>query len=80
MNILIENPETLEYLNPAGKWTKNPRDAKSFSGTEAAFRVAKREAIGCFSIVCHIPETNQLINLNYRRGRGLPEAGEVRAA
>jgi hypothetical protein len=80
MNILIENSETFEYLNLEGKWTKNPRDAKSFAGTEVAFRVAKREAIGRFSIVCHIPQTNQFINLNHGRGQGLPEAEEVSIA
>jgi hypothetical protein len=72
MNILIENSETLEYLNPAGKWTKNPLDGKRFLATAIAFRAAKLEAIGKFNIVFHIPETNQFINLDHGRGKGLP--------
>ncbi|HTY86205.1 MAG TPA: hypothetical protein VMB80_01965 [Candidatus Acidoferrum sp.] len=80
MNILIENPETLEYLNPTGNWTKNPREGKSFPATEVAFRAARGEAIGRFTIVCHIPQTNQFINLNHGRGQGAPETGEARAA
>ncbi len=70
MNILIENSDTLEYLTNAGQWTKNPLDGKPFPATEAAFRMAKCEAIGKFNIVCHIPQTNQLINLDHGRGAG----------
>lgn len=72
MNILIENHDTLEYLTPAGLWTKNPLDGKRFPATETAFRVAKLEAIGKFNIVCHIPGTNQFVNLDHGRGKGLP--------
>ena len=77
MNILIENPDTLEYLNEAGKWTKNPVEGKFFGATETAFRVARREAIGRFSIVCHIPQTNQFINLKHGRGQGSSGSGEA---
>ena len=73
MNILIENNETSEYLTTAGQWTKNPLEGRQFPASEAAFQVAKREAIGKFNIVCHIPQTNQFINLNHGRGKGLPE-------
>ena len=71
MNILIENHETLEYLTPAGQWTKNPLGGKRFPATVIAFRAAKLEAIGKFNIVCHIPETNQFVNLDHGRGKGL---------
>jgi hypothetical protein len=71
MNILIENSETLEYLMDAGQWTKNPLAGKSFPATRMAFRAAKLEAIGRFNIVCHIPQTNQLVNLDHGRGTGL---------
>ena len=72
MNILIENSETVEYLNNTGQWTKNPLEGRHFPATETAFQAAKREAIGRFNIVCHIPMTNQFINLNHGRGQGLP--------
>jgi hypothetical protein len=72
MNILIENHDTLEYLTPAGQWTKNPLDGKRFPATVTAFRTAKLEAIGKFNIVCHIPGTNQFVNLDHGRGKGLP--------
>jgi hypothetical protein len=70
MNILIENDETFEYLINAGQWTKNPLDGKCFPATRTAFRVAKLEAVGRFNIVCHIPQTNQFINLDHGRGTG----------
>ena len=73
MNILIENQDTLEYLTEAGQWTKNPRDGRSFPATKAASQAAKREAIGKFNIVCHIPQTDQFINLDHGRGKGLPD-------
>jgi hypothetical protein len=75
MNILIENSETLEYLKDAGRWTKNPLDGRCFPATLTAFRAAKLEAIGKFNIVCHIPETNQFINLDHGRGTGPRLAG-----
>jgi len=76
MNILIENGDTLEYLTEAGLWTKNPSDGKTFPATKAALQVARREAIGKFNIVCHIPQTDQFINLDHGRGKGLPEMGD----
>ena len=73
MNILIENCDTFEYLTEAGEWTKNPRDGRRFPATKAAVQAAKREAIAKFNIVCHIPQTNQFINMDHGRGKGLPE-------
>jgi hypothetical protein len=75
MNILIENDGTLEYLTSSGKWTKNPRAGRRFQVTDEAVQVAKLEPIGSYTIVRHIPMTNQFINLDHGRGRGLPEAG-----
>jgi hypothetical protein len=75
MNILIENNDTLEYLTPTGQWTKNPLNGKTYPATRIAFRAAKQEAIGKFNIVCHIPGTNQFINLDHGRGAGLSAAG-----
>jgi hypothetical protein len=72
LNILIENNDTLEYLTPAGQWTKNPLNGKCYPATRIAFRAAKQEAIGKFNIVCHIPKTNQFINLDHGRGTGSP--------
>ena len=72
MNILIENSETLEYLASGGKWTKNPLSGRCFQASEAAIQVAKSEAIGKFNIVGHIPATNQFINMDHGRGKGLP--------
>jgi hypothetical protein len=74
MNILIENDATLEYLTTSGQWAKNPLEGKRFPATAAAFEVAKREPIGRFNIVSHIPQTNQFINLDRGRGKGLPVA------
>jgi hypothetical protein len=73
MNIMIENPESLEYLTTDNVWNKNPVAGKSFSKTGTAFETAKKESIGRFNIVGYIPETRQFINLNHGRGRGVPE-------
>jgi hypothetical protein len=73
MNIIIENNDTLEYLMPSGKWSKNPREGKPFPATSAAFRAARQEAIGKFNIVFHIRQSNQLVNLDHGRGTGAPE-------
>lgn len=70
MNILIEDAETLEYLTMSGQWTKDATEGKKFTATEAAFEVAKQEAIGKFNIVCYIPQTKQFINLDHGRGKG----------
>jgi hypothetical protein len=75
MNILIENQETFEYLTEAGQWTKNPHDGRNFPATKAALQVARHEAIGKFNIVCHIPQTDQFINLDHGRGKGPLEVG-----
>lgn len=72
MHILIEIEETLEYLTSENKWSKNPLKGKRFLSGQLAFRAARLEAIGQFNIVCHIPETNQFINLNHGRGIGKP--------
>jgi hypothetical protein len=74
MNILIEDAEKLEYLTPAGQWTKNVTEGKSFGATEAAFEAAKQEPVGKFNIVCYITQTKQFINLNHGRGKGVAEA------
>ena len=71
MNILIENSDTLEYLTLAGQWTKNPLDGRRFPATESALQTAKHEAIGKFNIVFHIPATNQFVNLDHGRGKGV---------
>ena len=76
MNILIENHDTREYLTQEGHWTKNPLDGKHFPATATAFRAAKLEAIGKFNIVCHIPGTNQFVNLDHGRGTGMVD-GEI---
>ena len=75
MNILIEDAEKLEYLTTAGHWTKNATEGKSFIASETAFEVAKKESVGKFNIVCYIKETQQFINLNHGRGKGVVEAG-----
>ncbi|MDE3066270.1 MAG: hypothetical protein KGJ60_01835 [Verrucomicrobiota bacterium] len=72
MIILIEKDETIEYLTAAGQWTKNPRDGVRFAATAVALQAAKREPVGKFNIVCYIPETNQFINMDHGRGRGMP--------
>lgn len=77
MHILIENNDTLEYLTTTGTWSKNPLVGKHFSNSVTAFRAARQEAIGKFNIVCHIPQTNQFVNLNHGRGTGAAEAVEA---
>jgi hypothetical protein len=73
MQILIENADSLEFLMPTGEWTRNPVGGKSFPTTRMAVRAAKQEAIGRFNVVCHIPTTNQFVNLDHGRGTGAPE-------
>jgi hypothetical protein len=72
MNILIENNDTLEYLTADGVWTKDPLLGRPFGTTTVALRAAKLEAVGKFNIVCHIPQTNQFINMEHGRGKGGP--------
>lgn len=74
MNILIEKNETLEYLTNDGQWSKNPLVGRRFPATTVAFQAARQEFIGKFNIVCHIPETNQFINMNHGRGKGISAA------
>jgi hypothetical protein len=76
MNILIENDETLEYFVSEAKWTENPKAGRRFRAKETAFEAAKQEAIGNFTIVFHIPETNQFVNLDHGQGKGLAGKGE----
>jgi len=73
MYILIEKPETLEYLSTNGRWTKDPIGGKCFPSTRMAVRAAKQEAIDRFSVVRYIPNTNQFVNLAHGRGTGAPE-------
>ena len=73
MNILIENAETLEYLNGNGQWTKKATEGKNFGATEAAFQVAKKEPIGKFNIVFYIAQTEQFINLDHGKGKGVAD-------
>jgi len=79
MHILIENSETHEYLTGEGHWTPNPREGRRFSGTNAAYKVAKTQSVGRFNVVGHIPGTFQVVNLDHGRGRGV-EATPTEAA
>lgn len=72
MNILVENADSLEYLTDAGQWTKDPRGGKRFPASAVAYQFAKREVIGKFNIVGHIPASNQFVNLDHGRGKGVP--------
>ena len=73
MNILIENEETAEFLTESGSWTKNPREGRQFKSRVEAVKIAKGEAIGRFNIVWHILTSNQFVNLDHGRGKGLAE-------
>jgi hypothetical protein len=74
MNILIENTDTHEYLNAQSGWTKNPLEGKAYKNRRLAFGAARLEPIGKFNIVLHIPQSEQLVNLDHGRGKG--ETGE----
>ncbi len=76
MNILIEDAETLEYLDSNGLWTKNAAEGKPFGTRQVAFEAAKKEPIQKFNIVCYISQTKQFINLDHGRGKG-PESSPV---
>ena len=71
MNIIIENAESLEYLTATGEWTKTVVSAKRFPATGAAFAAAKHEAVGKFNVVGFIADSNQFINLDHGRGKGV---------
>ena len=47
--------------------------AKRFRGKHEAVEVAKLEAVGKFTIVLYILETNQFVNLDYGKGKGAPQ-------
>ena len=74
MNILIENAETLEYLDAQNHWTANVTQGRHFSATQTALLFAKKEPIGRFNVVCHIPQSGQIINLNHGKGKGAETA------
>ena len=71
MNILIEDAETLEYFTNDNKWTKKVSEGKNFGATEAAYDAAKKAPINKFNIVSYITQTEQFINLDHGRGKGL---------
>lgn len=71
MNILIENAETLQFLDGDGRWTKDVAKGKNFLATQLAYLAAKKEPIGKFNIVSYIAQTRQFINLNHGKGRGV---------
>lgn len=70
MHILVENEETAKYLTETHRWAKDPMKGKQFPNSRLAFRAAKLEAIGAFNIVCYIPKTKELINLDHGNGIG----------
>jgi hypothetical protein len=78
MNILIENADSLEFFTTTGVWSKTAAEGKVFRTTLTAFTAAKQEAIGKFNIVCHIPQTNQFVNLDHGKGKGAVEAGATK--
>ena len=77
MNILIENAESLEFFTTSGIWSKSAAEGKIFRSTMTAFTAAKQEAIGKFNIVCHIPQTNQFVNLDHGKGKGALAVSEA---
>lgn len=77
MNILIENAESLEYSTGNGEWTRKVADAKIFGSTGTALAAAKKELIRTFNIVSYIPQSNQFVNLNHGRGKGVAEVVAV---
>jgi len=74
MNILIEDADTLKFFTSEGRWSKTITEGKHFSGTAAAFKAAKQEAVGKFNIVGYVGETRQFINLDHGKGKGAAEA------
>ena len=74
MNILIENPESLEFFVEEGLWSKKSAEAHHFTSTVHALRIAKQEPVGKFNIIGYFPTTWQFVNLNHGRGKGLAES------
>ncbi len=70
MNILIEDAESLEFLNNNGLWTKNVVDGKKFATAHTAFVAAKTEPIRKFNIVRYFPGTQQFVNMDHGSGKG----------
>ena len=77
MNILIEDADSLEFLNNSGQWTKNADDAKKFATSHIAVTTAKREPIRKFNIVRYFTSTQQFVNLDHGNGCGKPAAAAV---
>ena len=73
MNILINDARKLEDLRGNHRWTKRVAGGKDFRATSDALAAAKK-TMGRFNIVGCFAETNQFINLNHGKGKGLPEA------
>jgi hypothetical protein len=73
MNIIIENPESLEFFTGEGLWSKNVTEGKRYPATQLAFRAAKQESVGKFNIVGYFPDTRQFVNLDHGKGKGLAE-------
>jgi hypothetical protein len=73
MNILIEDADSLQYFTSEGRWSKTVGDGKHYAGTAMAFKAAKQELIGKFNIVGYMPDTEQFINLDHGKGKGIAE-------
>ncbi|MDB6125340.1 MAG: hypothetical protein JWQ71_4333 [Pedosphaera sp.] len=70
MNILIEDAESLEFLNNNGQWTKNVGEGKNFATTHTAYDIAKKEPIRKFNIVRYFAGTKQFVNMDHGSGKG----------
>jgi hypothetical protein len=70
MNIMIEDAETLKYLDSNGLWTKNAVEGKHFMGISSAFTAAENEPIHKFNIVGYFSETKQFVNMDHGSGKG----------
>jgi hypothetical protein len=73
MNILIEDADSLQYFTSEGRWSKTVGDGKHYAGTALAYKAAKQELIGKFNIVGYMPDTEQFINLDHGKGKGIAE-------
>ena len=73
MNIIIENPESMEFFAGDGRWSKKAAEGRLYGGTILAFRAAKQEPVGRFNIVGYFPDSRQFVNLDHGRGKGASE-------
>ena len=70
MKICIEDATTLEFLTPAGRWTKSTKEAATYPNSQLAKQAGAKIPIDRFNVVGFFKDSPQLTNLDEGKGSG----------